>query len=147
MSSNAQILSHFGDALGAGFENVLKSLQASQGVGGGKNKKSKSISGGRSRKHHKHSHGKKSKKSRSKSKSKSHGRRRKLGGGEVLSAGSASGLAVPMPISAELPINEVEGGKKTTPWIRHVKAYARSHRMSYRDALSAASASWRSRRR
>jgi hypothetical protein len=65
-----------------------------------------------------------------------------------LSPTAAAAIAAAAPlISDPVPASvEIEGGISTS-WIRHVKAYARAHKMSYRDALSAASASWRSRSR
>jgi len=34
------------------------------------------------------------------------------------------------------------GGKRTSPWIEHVKNYAKMHNVSYKDALSGAGSSY-----
>ena len=118
-SDTAELLSHFGEALGAGFESVLESIasNASRPAGGVSNmrdKKKRSRSkplGGGARK-------------RYKSKSRKAKSRRRLSGGAVSES--------------------VQGG--VTTWIEHVKAWAQDHNVSYGEALRAGAASWRAKK-
>jgi hypothetical protein len=42
-----------------------------------------------------------------------------------------------------LPGSSFSGGKKTSPWIQHCKAYASAHGVSYKQAMKDAKASYK----
>jgi hypothetical protein len=132
MPIDPQLIPHLSDALGAGFETVLQSISMERPSGGtvsellaGKpkrrSKRRKSMSGGASRKKYTKFEFDpvKQKLSFRKTRSRPRSRSRSLTGGGEIEGGALSG------------------------WIRHVKAFAKAHKISYKAALSKASASWR----
>lgn len=130
MPLDAQLVAHIGDALGPGFDVVMQSIDTvpSGGISAIKTRKPrkqrKSMSGGKSsRKRYGKFEYDPVKKSLSYRRMASRPRsRRRLSGGET----------------------EIDGGKRSSKWIRHVKSYARKHKISYGAAMKAAKSSYRS---
>lgn len=129
MPLDAQLVAHIGDALGPGFDVVMQSIDTvpSGGISAIKSRKPrkqrKSMSGGKSsRKRYGKFEYDPVKKSLSyrRMSSKPRSAKRRLSGGEI------------------------DGGKRSSKWIRHVKSYARKHHISYGAAMKAAKSSYRS---